>query len=252
MESARIHIQQYQRNGEHEYTYLNGDTIICNTAEEETYMEGIGWFASEIRRKLYFVQLNSEVRNSREVKVAVAKRITYDESEILNLKSGSTNSEIKFYAYGQGNLLGIYGKFEEAVNASYELMGLITDKNQRILWNRVNRNNSVTIRDPQMAAYDITRSLETFTKNTELENGVMLIDARGCVLRQVLYFIGQGYPVLAYLNSGDYVFLNGFDEFNVSIFNPETGESFKMGLNDGTAYFQNQKNDFICAVIVGS
>ena len=86
----------------------------------------------------------------------------------------------------------------------------------------------------------------------ELENGVMLLDARGCLLNQVLYFIGQGYPVLAYLEDGGYVLLNGFDQYNVSLFNPATGESWKMGLNDGAQYFADRKNDFICAVNVGS
>ncbi len=149
-------------------------------------------------------------------------------------------------------MIGIYEEFAEAVNACYEDMGVVTDENQRILWNRVNRDSNMTIRDPHLAAYDITRSLDSFTQNIELENGVMLIDARGCTLNQILYFIGQGYPVLAYLESGSYVLLNGFDQYNVSIFQPETGESIKMGLNDGAQYFQSQKNDFICAVAVGS
>lgn len=252
VEDARIHIERYQKYGEHEYTYLDEDTIVCNTVEEDTYMEGIGWFASEIRRKLYFVQLSSEVRTSKSVKVTAAKRITYDESDTLELQSDSKNSQVKFYSYGQGTLIGIYEEFAEAVNASYEDMGVVTDENQRILWNRVNRDSNVTIRDAHLAAYDITRSLDSFSQNIELEDGVMLIDARGCTLNQVLYFIGQGYPVLAYLESGSYVLLNGFDQYNVSIFQPETGESIKMGLNDGAQYFQSQKNDFICAVAVGS
>ena len=252
VEDARIHIERYQKYGEHEYAYLDEDTIVCNTVKEDTYMEGIGWFASEIRRKLYFVQLSSEVRTSKSVKVTAAKRITYDESDTLELQSDSKNSQVKFYSYGQGTLIGIYEEFAEAVNACYEDMGVVTDENQRILWNRVNRDSNMTILDPHLAAYDITRSLDSFTQNIELENGVMLIDARGCTLNQILYFIGQGYPVLAYLESGSYVLLNGFDQYNVSIFQPETGESIKMGLNDGAQYFQSQKNDFICAVAVGS
>lgn len=248
VENARIHVERYQRNGEHDYTYIDDDTIVCNTAVEEPYMEGIGWFASEIRRKLYFVQLDSEVRSSRAVSLSAARQITYDETDILELTSGLPQAGMKFYAYGQGSLLGIYEKFADAVNASYEKMGLVTDGNQRILWNRVDRGTSITIRDPQKAAYDIIRSLGDFTRDTETDNGTVLLDGRGCSLNQILYFIGQGCPVLAYIEGGGYFLLNGFDQYNVSLYNPVTGESVKMGLNDAGEYFAGCKNDFICGI----
>lgn len=251
VENARIHVKRYERYGEHDYAYLDDDTIVCNTAVEEPYMEGVGWFASEIRRKLYFIQLDSEVRSGRNVKVAAARRITYDQSDTIDLQSGLPVSGMRFYAYGQGQLLGIYEKFADAVNASYEKMGLVTDKNQRIVWNRVNRNSTASIRDPQKEAYDIIRSLGELTESMETDNQVVILDARGCSVNQVLYFIGQGYPVLAYTENGNYVFLNGFDQYNVSIFDPSTGESIKMGLNDSAEYFQNRKNDFICAAKPG-
>lgn len=251
VENARIHVKRYERYGEHDYAYMDDDTIVCNTAVEEPYMEGVGWFASEIRRKLYFIQLDSEVRSGRNVKVAAARRITYDQSDTIDLQSGLPVSGMRFYAYGQGRLLGIYEKFADAVNASYEKMGLVTDKNQRIVWNRVNRNSTASIRDPQKEAYDIIRSLGELTESMETDNQVVILDARGCSVNQVLYFIGQGYPVLAYTENGNYVFLNGFDQYNVSIFDTSTGESIKMGLNDSAEYFQNRKNDFICAAKPG-
>lgn len=251
VENARIHVKRYGRYGEHDYVYLDDDTIVCNTAVEEPYMEGIGWFASEIRRKLYFIQLDTEVRSSRNVKVAAARRITYDQSELIELQPRISVSGMRFYAYGQGKLLGIYQKFTEAVEASYEEMGLVTDENQRILWNRVDRQPIVTIQDPQKAAYDILRGLGEFTESVNTDSGVAVLDARGCSLNQVLYFIGQGCPVLAYIDNGAYVLLNGFDQYNVSVFDPSTGETVKMGLNDGGEYFANRKNDFICAVNAG-
>ena len=251
VENARIHVERYRKDGEHSYVHIDDDTIVCNTPEEEAYMEGIGWFASEIRRKLYFVQLDSEVKSTRNVKVAAAKQITYDSSETLSLESESRLSPVEFYAYGQGRLLGVYKEFEEAVNRAYEEMGMVTDKYQRILWNRVDRGSAITIRDPHRAAYEIIRNLGTFTEEMVTDNSIMLLDARGCSLNQVLYFIGQEIPVLAYTDNDSYVLLNGFDQYNVSIFYPETGQSVKMGLNDGREYFESRKNDFICAVKVG-
>ena len=75
-----------------------------------------------------------------------------------------------------------------------------------------------------------------------------MIDAEGCSLSQVLYFIDKGIPVIAYVESGKYLLLTGFDQYNITLYDPDTQESWKMGLGDGEAYFNNLQNDFICAV----
>jgi len=77
---------------------------------------------------------------------------------------------------------------------------------------------------------------------------MVLLDARGCSLGQVQYFLGQGYPVLGYGQDGEPFLLTGYDQYNVTIFQQESGESWKMGLNDATNYFLSSGNDFICGI----
>ena len=79
----------------------------------------------------------------------------------------------------------------------------------------------------------------------------IMTDEDGLTLNQVLYFIDQGCPVVAFTGEGQYVLLIGFDQFNVTLYNPESGESWKMGLNDASEYFQNLQNDFICGLFAG-
>ena len=230
-------------------TRAGNDTIVCNEATEEAYMEGIGWYASEIQRKVYFIQIDGEIRD-RGVRISAASRISYDNSELLLLNSAAPDSEMVFYAYGRGRLLGIFPEFYQAVNVSYDLMGMVTDQYQRILWDRVNRGNLRNLKDPQTSAYDILRHLNDFSGNMEFDDSMVLLDARGADLRQVLYFIGQGYPVLAYVENGGYLLLCGYDQYNVSIFNPVTEETHKMGLNDAADYFAGEGNDFVCGIHV--
>ena len=47
---------------------------------------------------------------------------------------------------------------------------------------------------------------------------------------------------------GQYLILCGFDQYNVTVFDPQSGELYKAGLNDSTEYFRVRGNDFICAV----
>ena len=80
----------------------------------------------------------------------------------------------------------------------------------------------------------------------EADSGMLLLDARGANLRQVLYFIGQGYPVLAYLEDGSYLLIYGYDQYNVNICDSAGGSPQKMGLNDAEDYFSGLGNDFVC------
>ncbi len=96
----------------------------------------------------------------------------------------------------------------------------------------------------------VTKYLDSFDGSRVYEDGLILIDAGGCSLSQILYYIDKGVPVIAYVESGQYVLLSGYDQYNVTLYDPQTQETQKMGLNDATEYFKNLQNDFLCALTV--
>jgi len=246
VEESRIHLNRVTRLGEQSFAPAQEDTIVCNAQMGPGKLEGIGWYASQDKGKVYFVQLNGDNSSNRNVRVTAPKRISYDQAEVLELKANTRLSGLRFYAYGGGRLLGVTGDFSEAVSLAYERMGIVTDQDQRILWSRVNRDNAYTIRDLAASFAQVERHLEEFDGSRTYGDGVTLLDARGCSMMQVLYFIGQGVPVAAYTGEGEYLVLYGFDQYNVSIYNPRTGEAYKAGLNDSTEYFKRLGNDFVC------
>ncbi|MEG7530366.1 MAG: hypothetical protein RSF83_03120 [Hungatella sp.] len=249
VEDARIHMKRLVKTAvDGQYSYLDEDTIVCNTAAVQEGKEGIGWYASETRRKLYFVQLDDEIRSSKAVKIAVPGRITYGGSDTLTLKANQQIQDMQFYAYGQGKLWGSSSDFAKAVEMAYDKMGIVVDANQRILWDRVNRASLKNIREPQSAAYPIVRYLDELTESKDYGDGLLILDARGATLNQMLYFIDKGYPVVAYVASDSYVLLCGYDQYNVTLYNPQSDQLSKMGLNDATEYFKGLKNDFVCGV----
>lgn len=248
VEDSRIHLTQAVKSGEQTYVASKEDTIVCNEEVSGEALEGIGWYASEDRRKLYFVQLSEEV-TGRETKVTVPKKVAYETTEVVELKNNLRAAQTRFYAYGAGRCLGSSQSFAAALELAYEKMGVVTDQNQEILWNRVNRPPIRNIKDPINSAASFFKHLEHFTESGAYEEGVVLLDARGCTLNQVLYFIGQGCPVAAYTRQDGMILLSGYDQYNVTLLNPGTGESQKMGLNDASAYFAGQGNDFVCGVI---
>lgn len=248
VEESRIHLKRVTRVSEHSYVEAQEDTIVCNVNMGPGKLDGIGWYASQDKGKLYFVQLDGETKNSRNIRLSVPRRVSYDQTDLLELQSNYQVQGMRFYAYGSGHLLKVTMDFAEAVQLAYDKMGFVTDENRQMLWNRVNRGAIRTIREPLNAFAPLQRHLDGFVSSKSYSDGVVLLDGRGCSMMQMLYFIDQGIPVLGYTGEGEYLVLCGFDQYNVTVYNPSTGETYKAGLNDSTEYFRLRGNDFICAV----
>lgn len=248
VEESRIHLERLARVSDTSYTKVDSDTIVCNVELADTSKEKIGWYVSQDKEKIYFVQLLSEVKGGEDVKLSSPQKVSYDQSLDLELTANTPFSGMTFYAYGNGRLKGTTQDFVKAVNMAYEDMGLVTDQDQNILWNRTNRGNVKNIREIQNTAAPILQRLDGFTGSEAFEDNLIMLDAKGLELNQILYFVDQGLPVVAYTGEGSYILITGFDQFNVTLYQPETGETWKMGLNDASAYFQNLQNDFICSI----
>lgn len=248
VDESRIHLKRMAKAGEQSYALVQEDTIVCNVEVGTGKLDGIGWFASQERGRIYFVQLDKEIRGGRGIRTGTPGRVGTDAFGILNLQSNFQFQGLRFYAYGGGRLLGVTADFSQAVAMAYERMGIVADQNQQILWGRVNRSSTRGIRDPLASFAAIERHLDSFSGSRSYNDGVTVLDARGCTLPQMLYFIDQGIPVVGYTGEGSYLLLCGYDQYNVTVYDPASRETYKEGLNDSTEYFQARGNDFVCAV----
>lgn len=247
VEESRIHLDRVVRASDQSYVPTTDDTIVCNADIGQGRMDGIGWYASQTKGKVYFVQLDGDIRN-RGVRTTVPDEISYEKADVLSLETDRTSGKMEFYAYASGQLRQVTTDFAGAVQTAYEGMGYVTDSYHRLLWSRVDRSVTRTIRDPQTAFAGLSRHLDEFEGSQKYSDGILVLDGRGCSMMQMLYFIDQGIPVAAYTENGGYLLLCGYDSYNVTIMNPATGETYKAGLNDSTEYFRRLGNDFICAL----
>lgn len=251
-EEGRIHLKRLVRLGDNQYVYQDEDTIVCNQDVDQDVMAGIGYFASPTMGRVYYVKTDSDTDGSK-VKLSAPKAFSYEYTSTLDMNhtgNVQTNTGMVFYAYGGGHYIGPSRSFSTAVSMAYDQMGFVTDGDQHIVWDRVNKGNSRIIKSPMEEAGKATKYLDSFTGSGMYGDGLILIDAGGCSLNQVLYFVDRGMPVIAYVENGKYVLISGYDQYNVTLYNPETQQSWKMGLNDATEYFKNLQNDFLCALTV--
>lgn len=251
-EDGRIHLKRLVRLSENQYMYQDQDTIVCNQKVDDGELKGIGYFASQDRGRVYYVQADSDL-NGDKVDISAPKAFSYEFSSTLDISYASTaqaDTGMVFHAYGGGHYLGSSRSFSTAVDMAYGQMGFVTDGNQHIVWDRINRGPIRNIKSPVEEARKMTKYLESFDGSRMYEEGLILIDAGGCSLNQVLYYIDKGIPVIAYVDAGRYVLLSGYDQYNVTLYDPQTQETTKMGLNDATEYFKVLQNDFLCALTV--
>lgn len=249
VEGSRVHLNRLSRLGEHQYQLQQEDTIVCNVETGKEPLDGIGWYASADQGKLYFVQLASDVGNNRSIRVSTPKQVGYDKSEELLPGRTSQASDYSFRAYAGGHLLGAGTDFTEVLNLAYDKMGIVVNEDQEIIWSRVNRSEQALIREPVSMSAIMRSHLESFSSSRMYSDGMLVLDARGCLLSQVLYFIDRGMPVMATLADGEQVLLCGYDQYNVTVCNPGTGVTEKWGFNDASEVFRRQGNDFICAIL---
>ena len=71
-----------------------------------------------------------------------------------------------------------------------------------------------------------------------------VVDLCGCTTDEVLYYVDNGFPVLAVTGDNDAVLIVGFDEYNTLLFYPEENEWGYYGMNDSRELFAETENVF--------
>ena len=248
VDDSRIHLTQVAKSADQSYAASKRDTIVCNQEITNDEIEGVGSAATQDRKKIYFIQLSKDTQ-SKEVRITVPKKVAYETTEVVELKGNQKTRENRYYAYSGSHFLGSRRDFTDALALAFDRMGVVTDQNQEILWSRVNRPPIRNMKDPMKNGAIFLQNLEDFDGERTLREGVLMIDARGCTLNQVLYFVGKGCPVAAYTGQGGYLLISGYDQYNVTLYNPSTGDSQKMGINDASSFFAERGNDFVCGLL---
>lgn len=247
---SRVHLMKMTAAGDN-YTKTEEDTLVCNEQVTPDPLAGLGYLAAQEEGRLYFVQLEETEEKTSGVRVHVPKKVVAEENNIISLKANRELEDVCYFAYSGDRMNGSFVDFSEAVQAAYDGMGIVTDQDGQTVWVRASRDNSRTIKDVKNYIPRITRYLQELSEGSYVSaDGTRIIDARGCTLNQVLYFIHAGNPVAAYLGGGEQAIIYGYDQYNITCLRyPGTEREYieKMGLNDAAAFFEAYgENDFVC------
>ncbi|SKB55032.1 hypothetical protein SAMN06296386_10268 [Lachnospiraceae bacterium] len=212
--------------------------------------------------------------NKNNVHVLTPEEVLYEGGRELALEETEDEQEI-YLVYANGNITGIYDMVYEAVDRADSEGGVVLDMDQHYIWQKGNR---ATVREISGLAADTagdTASSLSICLNALLKHEGVSVDVSsllnsgmgamdvidneiedakalnlgGCSLSSVLYYVSVGRPVLAEVETGKVVLIVGYDAKNTVIMDPETGTTYKKGMNDSKEWFENHGNEFVSYIM---
>lgn len=249
------------------YTEALPELITKNTAEVVEKI-ALNTKNSGVKKREFYFEL-TESRKETQMKRLMPRLVLFEGSRSLQLEK--TEEDLRYFVYAYtGRLAGAYGSANEAVITAYEQMGVVVDSSQSCIWRRGGRKTRTELtglenlqqrpeETSMQAAIEILLSGENNYADTTalLEAGRTpyeilsenldgrVLDLSGCSVNMILYYVSQGYPVLAIEGRDTAELITGYDPQNVILTNPITGEAYRKGMNDSTQMFEELGNLFV-------
>lgn len=267
VESNWISLECVAKSAGGGYEETSPELLANNTAETVEKIELSTKNSTEKKRE-YFFALSDGNKDSK-LKFLTPKQVLFDGSRNLALEEGEEEERYYVYAFN-GKIAGVYPLANAAVQKAYETMGVVVDADQNYIWERGSRKTRTELsglQNPQQkpdessmqAAIEILLSYqktytdaaaylaEGYTPYEILSEHIdgKVLDLSGCSVSMVLYYVSQGYPVLALEGGTQAELITGYDPQNIILTDPLTGESYRKGMNDSTQAFEELGNLFV-------
>lgn len=248
VDESRIHITLVKDRSDGFFGGYSEDTLVCNAETFPDRMDDIGWYASDEKGRVYFIQLTKDIPSGQKITSSSPKKLVTEKNSVIIPENPGTESEMRFYAYGRGRLLGIYTDFSEAAAGAYESMGFVCAGKNEPVWVRGNKGSAYFSRDVQKLVGTMESLRNEFSGESMWKEETLLLEASGTELSQILYFVGQNFPVAVNLGEGDYRYITGYDQTHVRLWDPYTKQSETMSFDAAKSLFEEHGNDFICCI----
>lgn len=239
-----IYLNRVEYNG-FNYSEASGDTIMNREGGLLT-MVGLSGMVTERKETETHLVMNEyvEIESKR---FLTPKQILLEGDSAIDL--GEADPEEFYYVYARGKVIAAAPDAAAAIRVANANMGVVVGSRQQYIWKRAWRSArsdlEVTIGETDMDSSSIAKALNAMAQSQQisiaaeqrLEAGEtpsqilsesltdgQIVDLSGCDVEAVLYYISLGTPVFA-MESGEHgVLLVGYDEKNLHIYDPLTGE----------------------------
>lgn len=265
----QLTLKRRQKNEAGEYREIEDDHIASNDIQDGN-VNRIHTVTTEVYKKIVQIVLKNTV-NPDSIKILTPKEVIFEGGREVLLE---VMEQERFFVYGPRGIEKITFSAAEAVTNAFQISGSVVDAKGNYIWKKgtlYNKNQIMAItgrkRDGENSSLavclDTILEVEGISRKTQSlldagENAYTILDEvlreenilnlTGCPLDSVLYYLDKDIPVLAITETGEAYLLTGFNEFNVVLMDPKTGNVYKKGMNDSREMFEKNGNQFITYV----
>lgn len=264
IEDYIMYLNRIQFNGV-AYVDAPQDTIM-NREGNGTAVAGVHTTITEVKETQVQLFLVDPVSGS-SPKILTPKAVVVEEDREIALTPRGEDD--RYYAYAQGDVLGVTETLSEAISTANEAMGVVIGKGQQYVWKRARKSLQpeleIKVGEEDAAGSSIARCVSAMLEQQSVNIGVtalleqgktpkeilettmedvFVLDLTGCSLDEVLYYISLGTPVFAMSDAAEAMLVVGYDAQNVVLYHPMEGTSAKMGQEDAAELFRNAGNVF--------
>ncbi|MCM1262275.1 MAG: hypothetical protein NC313_06095 [Butyrivibrio sp.] len=254
-----------------EYIPTTNDQIVSTEQDQAQRNHAIS-VVIDIYETIWEIEVKEDI-DRKALKLLTPKEVLFEGERDISIRNKEPQEDT-FYVYGKHGIEGIFSGPGKAVIYAYANAGVVVNAEGEYIWKRSTRNvrnQIMAIEGEAVTEYNTSLSVcldtilrfEGVSKRTKylLEQGetvssileaslndIQILDLTGCSLDAVLYYVNMDIPVLAILRDGNAVLIVGFNEFNIVVMDPLTGEVYKKGMNDSTEWLTENGNHFITYV----
>lgn len=265
-----IELKRVKKTASSETNYAPAESdFILNRSETNTSKIEVTTRVTEKMLTELYLTVPSTITLTKKPDIKSTVNTVIKEDKTLRLDIDRSNRE-RYYVYALGEILGVYDNAGEAITLADEKMGSVINQNFKVIWERGKKTTRANISSitPIYSNSGLT-SIKACAKMLLANSGVNLTDSQigdkkrsimdiltqymkkepinltGSTLDEVLYYVSEGRAVIAMKNNGQAVLITGYDEFNITMIDPERGNTWKEGYKDSSLMFQKAGNIFV-------
>lgn len=249
------------------------DYQVFGNEEEDSNVVAASTITTDLKKQELVINFVTKVTTSSKLELKYPQEISVAETNSLSIRE-LIAAENKYYVYGYGSIAGIYDEVSAAIVEADKISGVVIDETGNYAWARISKPTEYQIPNVQMQGtagegdgtaqlalcinsilaangvnVDVTAELMAGRSAVELLNEKLpdneTYDLSGCTLTEVLYYVCNGQPVLAEVDTNRYILVTGYDFYNAILLSPVTGNSYKQGIEETETMFQQSGNKFI-------
>ncbi len=232
------------------YVESGSDTIMNR---ESTPANGVAIQITKSEIKQTQVSLSmKDIRKAEAVDIVFPKHLVVEENRTIALE---LETEDYYYVYVKGEVLLATRDAAKAIRIANANYGVVVDSDVNYIYKRARSTTQSAIgnlspNEADVTASSMTKCISIMLKNEGAGIGVSnlvqlgqkpieivtntfkdyrVLELKGSVIDELLYFIDQGTPVLAKTGSNQAILLTGYSANNVYYYEPNSGQTKAMG-----------------------